>query len=464
MGRMLKRDAFCLPPALGCYNHDRRLLGSALVAQWIERLASNQKVGGSIPSEGTTTRQTRCLLVYLPSGVGMRAHILSIGSELILGHITDTNATFLAQQLAGLGIELVLVTQVGDDLPRLTAAIRRATDDAEVVICTGGIGPTADDLTREAIAAVFGETPVVQPDLLEGIRAFFRGRGIEMPERNAKQAWLIPSAVALPNPVGTAPGWFTRRDGRVIAAMPGVPREMFRMWREQVVPRLLTLLDARAIRTVTINTIGIGESAAEQLLQDLVAIENPVVATYAKDDGVHVRVTAVAARSAEAEWLREATAAEVRRRLAPYIYAENDVSLPEALVRLLRSIGAALGVCDRGGGGRFAALLASHPESDAVLAIASLVPRTAAAGATELAELAMRDSGAPLGLGIAVDVTPVGDAVFEGTIAVALAGLCSAHEQSRMRSGYEDVQRRSALIAADLLRRGLITPGGQSNR
>src|SRR5215208_2545330 len=121
----------------------------------------------------------------------MRAQILSIGSELILGHLTDTNATFLAQQLAELGIELTLVTQVGDDLDRLAAAIERATNDSEIIICSGGVGPTADDLTREAIAQVVGETPSVQADLLETLKAFFRARGVEMPERNAKQAWLI---------------------------------------------------------------------------------------------------------------------------------------------------------------------------------------------------------------------------------------------------------------------------------
>src|SRR3954462_6826100 len=110
----------------------------------------------------------------------MRAQILSIGSELILGHITDTNATFLAQELATMGIELTLVTQVGDDLGRLTQALRRAADDAEFVISTGGIGPTADDLTREAIAALVGETPAVDPELLDTVRAFFRGRGLEM--------------------------------------------------------------------------------------------------------------------------------------------------------------------------------------------------------------------------------------------------------------------------------------------
>lgn len=386
----------------------------------------------------------------------MRAQILSIGSELMLGHITDTNATFLAQQLAGLGIELTLVTQVGDNLHRLTSAIERAMDNAEIVICSGGIGPTADDMTREAIAAVFNETPTIKPELLDELKAFFRGRGIDMPERNAKQAWLIPSAETLKNPVGTAPGWFARRENRVVIAMPGVPREMFRMWQDQVVPRLLAMLDGRALRSVVIKTIGIGESAAEQELKDLVEIANPVVATYAKDDGVHVHVTATAVAPADAESLRDATAEIVKNRLAPFIYAYDHVTLPEAIIGLAAAKGIRLAIADAGGGGRFASLLASHPTVDRVLASASLVPMTIGAGAADLAAQAAADDGPTLGVGIRVAVNETTAGVFEGTIDVALAGASTAREQATARSGYEDVQRRSALVAADVVRRALL--------
>src|SRR6266511_1641995 len=134
----------------------------------------------------------------------MRAHMLSIGSELILGHLTDTNATFLAQELVALGIELIHVTQVGDDRSRIARTIETAADGADLVVCTGGVGPTDDDLTREAIADVMGETPMIQPELLATLEAFFAGRGLTMPARNRKQAWTIPSAETLPNPVGTA--------------------------------------------------------------------------------------------------------------------------------------------------------------------------------------------------------------------------------------------------------------------
>jgi nicotinamide-nucleotide amidase len=160
----------------------------------------------------------------------MRAEILSIGTELLLGQITDTNATYLARQLGTLGIDLYFVSQVGDNLPRLTETLGRARDRSDIVIMTGGLGPTEDDLSREAIAAVLDENPTIDTAYAEKLRAFFQDRGIDMPERNIKQAWVLPSVTPLANPVGTAPGWWAEKGGKVIVAMPGVPHEMKRMW------------------------------------------------------------------------------------------------------------------------------------------------------------------------------------------------------------------------------------------
>jgi nicotinamide-nucleotide amidase len=384
----------------------------------------------------------------------MRAHILSIGSELILGHLTDTNATFLAQELSALGIELLHVTQVGDDRPRIAQTVERAADGADLVICTGGVGPTDDDLTREAIADVMGETPELDSELLAALEAFFAGRGLTMPVRNRKQAWLIPSSEALPNPVGTAPGWFVRRGNGVIASMPGVPREMTRMWREQVVPRLRERLPARAIRTVTFRTIGIGESAAEQLLEDLVKIPNPNVATYAKDDGVHIRVTGTAATVEEADTLRDVAAVEVESRLRRYIYGTDDTSLPSALLALLAERGLTISIADLGGGGRLASMLLADPASgDAVKR--STVGTGGRVSAGDLAAEAVRSTGAGIGVGIAVQTRPA-EPIYEGTIEVAVTGTANAIESFPIRSSFEEIQRRSGLNAADVLRRALL--------
>ncbi|MGH2549467.1 MAG: competence/damage-inducible protein A, partial [Thermomicrobiales bacterium] len=290
----------------------------------------------------------------------MRAYILSIGSELILGHLTDTNATFLAQELSTLGIELLHVVQCGDDRERLARTIANAVADADLVICSGGIGPTGDDLTREAISDVAGETPDLDPELLTPLEAFFARRGSAMPERNKKQAWLIPSAQSLANPVGTAPGWFVELDGKIIVAMPGVPREMFRMWREQAVPRLQERLPQNVIRTVRIKTIGIGESAAEQELVDLIERPNPVIATYAKDDGVYIHVTGVAATEDEAIALRDLGRSGVYDRLGEYIYGEDETSLESAILARAAAANLHLAIVDAGGGGRFASMLLTH--------------------------------------------------------------------------------------------------------
>jgi len=384
----------------------------------------------------------------------MRAQILSIGSELILGHLVDTNATFLAQELAALGIELLGVTQVGDDRRRIANAIRAGLAEAELVVCTGGVGPTDDDLTREAIADVAGETPTIDPDLLATIEAFFAARGMTMPERNRKQAWLIPSAEALPNPIGTAPGWFTRLGNKIVVAMPGVPREMTRMWREQVVPRLQPYLPQRAVSSITFRTVGIGESAAEQLLSDLVGAQNPVVATYAKDDGVQVRVTAVAPSAGEAEALRDAAAAEVRRRLERYIYGVNDTPLSAALLNILRERGLTLAIDDRGAGGRFASLLLADPVAEQVVRHA-LIAGPTHEPALEIARRAREQFAADVGVGITMTAQYV-NPVWEGIVRVSVVGPREVEEHFPMRSAFDEIQRRSALMAADVLRRSML--------
>ncbi|MDP9356490.1 MAG: CinA family nicotinamide mononucleotide deamidase-related protein [Chloroflexota bacterium] len=389
----------------------------------------------------------------------MRAHILSIGSELMLGYLTDTNATFLARDLAARGIELVHVTHVGDDLPRMVRTFKAALTDADLVIATGGVGPTDDDLTREAIARVVGQTPEVDATLLAEIEAFFAARGAMMPARNAKQAWLIPSAEPLPNPVGTAPGWFVRQEGRVIVAMPGVPREMYRMWAEQAVPQLEPLLPQRSVQSVTFRTMGIGESAAEELLRDLVERGDPVVATYAKDDGVHVRVTAtgVSAQAALAR-LQEA-ADEVETRLRRHVYAHDDAPLPRILLRLLREHGLTIGVAEQGTGGRFNALLGSDQGAADVLCggVATPASRSDAPNmdAGALALSAVERFGADIGLGLAAVLTLDGPQVYRGEIDIALAGAFSRQQRVPTRASFEDVQRRAALAAADLLRRAV---------
>ncbi|CAN5443096.1 CinA family nicotinamide mononucleotide deamidase-related protein [soil metagenome] len=386
----------------------------------------------------------------------MRAYILSIGSELILGHLTDTNATFLAQELSTLGIELLHVVQCGDDRERLTRTIANAVADADLVICSGGIGPTGDDLTREAISDVAGETPEIDPELLTTLEAFFARRGSAMPERNKKQAWLIPSAQTLANPVGTAPGWFVEVDGTIIVAMPGVPREMFRMWREQVVPRLQERLPQNVIRTVRIKTIGIGESAAEQELVDLIERPNPVIATYAKDDGVYIHVTGVAATEDEAVALRDLGRSGVYERLGEYIYGEDETSLESAILARAAAVNLNLSIVDAGGGGRFASMLLTHDGAWASIVHSTNVQPSEATAA----EIAARSaSPGVLAIGIAVRHTTTPEGFVEGTIEVATAGAVEESGTFPFRGAYPELQRRSGMVAADVVLKALRSIG-----
>ena len=168
----------------------------------------------------------------------MRAEIISIGTEILMGEILDTNARYMARRLPAMGIDLFYMHQIGDNLDRLAELIDAARRRSDVVLCTGGLGPTEDDVTRDAIARAIGEEQSVDPELERTLRGFFESRGGRMPEQNVKQAALVPSAASLPNPRGTAPGWWVEKDGAIIVAMPGPPAEMTGMWERDVAPRL----------------------------------------------------------------------------------------------------------------------------------------------------------------------------------------------------------------------------------
>ncbi|MGI8689092.1 MAG: CinA family nicotinamide mononucleotide deamidase-related protein [Thermomicrobiales bacterium] len=403
----------------------------------------------------------------------MRAEIVSVGTELLLGQITDTNATFLAQSLADLGIDLFFVSQVGDNRGRLVETLRRGWERSDLVITTGGVGPTEDDLTREAIADLVGETPRVDEATVEMIRAFFRNRNADMPERNRKQAWLIPSAQALPNPVGTAPGWFVQRGGKIIVAMPGVPREMKRMWEHEAIPRLGAYLPETVLLSRNIRTIGIGESSVEEVLGDLVHGTNPTVATYAKDDGVHVRITAKARTAEEAAALLKPVVAEAERILGDFIYGYDNDALPEAVLSLATRRGETVAVCEQGTGGVVTTALGAFLSSDSpfrggitledgtsLVLDARTVPGNAREPATPeharlLASTARQLFGASYGLGISINVTE-GSAGY-GTVVCAVDGNGVVTDLTRgYRTLPTDIRRRAALWAVEYLRLALL--------
>jgi len=292
----------------------------------------------------------------------MRAEILSCGTELLLGHITDTNATYLAQSLAALGIDLYFVSQVGDNQGRIVETLQRAWERSNLVIMTGGLGPTEDDLARESISALLGETMRVDPVLEAELRGLFATRNAVMPERNIKQATLIPSAQAIPNPLGTAPGWWVEKDGHIIVAMPGVPREMYRMWEQEAIPRLSPYTGG-LIFTRILRVWGLGESAVEERLDGLIHSDNPTLATYAKSDAVDVRITAKAETREIAE--REVAEMENRARevLRHHVFGIDKDTLQSVIGKYLTGRRQTLAVMESLTGGLLASTLTDVPDS-----------------------------------------------------------------------------------------------------
>ena len=296
-----------------------------------------------------------------PAGLSrhlLTAEILSIGSELTVGDTRDTNAGELARSLTALGVRVGRLTALPDNLDAVSEAFRLGIARSDLVVSTGGLGPTPDDLTREAIAAACGEPPSVDPNLEAWLRELWRRRGLPFPELNLKQAWRIPSAVTLDNPNGTAPGWLVSRpDGRVIVALPGPPREMRPMWTDQALPRLRSGGLGAEVAARTYRLTGIGESqVADVLGESLLRARNPIVATYARREAVDVRISAVAEPPRSAAELVEEAASTVLGHLETFVWATGETTWSEAIGGRLAELGWTLAAVEIGTGGSLSAL------------------------------------------------------------------------------------------------------------
>ncbi|MEP7379451.1 MAG: molybdopterin-binding protein [Chloroflexota bacterium] len=285
------------------------------------------------------------------------ATILAVGSELTTGTTRDTNSGDLARELTALGVRVLRSVALPDDLAIATKAVGDALADADLILTTGGLGPTPDDLTREAIAAACGVEPHVDAGLLAQIEAMFTRRGGAMPDANTKQAWLIDGALALPNAHGSAPGWWVERpDGRVVIALPGPPREMWPMWREHALPRLQSGRLGVERATHTLRLSGVGESALVALIgEDILRAANPQVATYARADAVDVVVSAVGDGRLSAAAAVEDAVGRLRTAIGEFIFAEGDQSWADALG--VRLGGRTLATVELGTAGQLQALL-----------------------------------------------------------------------------------------------------------
>ncbi len=378
-----------------------------------------------------------------------RAELLAIGSELTTGDTRDSNAADLARSLSEHGVRVTRLVKLPDDREAVAAAFVEALARADLVVATGGLGPTPDDLTREAIADAVGETPLVDPALERWVRGLWTRRRMPFPESNLKQAWLVPSATALPNDHGTAPGWWVDRpDGRIVVALPGPPREMHSMWDELVLPRLVERGLGRQSVVRTLRLAGIGESqAADRIGRELLDAPNPDVATFAKADGIDVRVIAFEERGRAAAEVADDAVARVLAAVGDRVWAEGRQTWAGAIDAALAARGLRLATREAGTDGALIALLGRAER----LVDAQFV-RSSAAG-THSASPAEADATADVVvLDLAVRSSGGGD--LDAEIAVDGPGIhISEHATAFLRD--DQGRARAAVLAAWALLRAL---------
>ncbi len=407
----------------------------------------------------------------------MRCDVLAIGTELLLGQIVDTNSSWIGEQLAAVGIDTFEHRKVGDNLGRMIEALSEMLDRADAVIVCGGLGPTPDDITREAIAAVMGVDLERREELVESIRKMFGSRMREMPANNLRQADVPFGASVIPNPIGTAPGVSgeVNRAGRkkIIYAVPGVPYEMKQMITDHVLADLLARSGERSvIVSRSLKTWGASESGlAETIAHRVDAQTNPTIAFLARGiEGIVVRITAKAPTAAEANALIDAEDAELRAILGDLIFAVDEGTVESEVLRLCEARGWTLGVAESLTGGLVGARIANVAGASRVFrgAIASyatdvkrsvlgvtaehVVSEEAARG---MAEAAQRVLGADVGIattGVAGPDTQDGQPVGTVWFGIAIPGLPTETVSTILPGDRERIRQFSTISLLNLLR------------
>jgi len=411
----------------------------------------------------------------------MVAEILSVGTELLLGNIVDTNAAFLSQELAGLGVSVFRETTVGDNHKRLFCALKNAFKSADVVIISGGLGPTQDDITKEVAAEYFGRGLVLHQESLERIKARFAARRRELPISTDRNAIIPEDSLVLPNDNGSAPGVVIEQDGKILILLPGPPNEMIPMFTNYVRP-FLQQKSGKVFVSRTLKIIGIGESQVESMLMDLINVQtNPTIAPYAKIWDCHVRLTASAQSATEAEAFIAPLAAEIHKRLDPHIYSDNDATLPEIVVVLLQKQNCTLAIAESCTGGLIMSELVSVAGCSSVflegLCTYSNEAKTARLGvpaaliekhgavsaevAAVMAEGVAKTAGATIGISTTGIAGPDGGTA-EKPVGLVYAGLYINGEVETVKlniiGSRNEVRLRAAHLVMDMLRRKLEVP------
>ncbi|MCS6908413.1 MAG: CinA family nicotinamide mononucleotide deamidase-related protein [Anaerolineales bacterium] len=329
------------------------------------------------------------------------AEILTIGTEILLGEIVDTNAPYLARQLRTIGLDVYRKTTVGDNAQRIAAYIREAFTRCQVILSTGGLGPTVDDPTREAVALAFDVELEYHPALWEQIQERFRRYGRTPTENNRRQAFLPSGAIPLENPVGTAPAFIVDRDDRIMICLPGVPREMEHLMETKVTPYLRERLQLHeTIKTRILHTIGVGESLIDSKIADLETSLNPTVGLAAHAGQVDIRIAAKATSEAEAERLIQQMEQEIRNRLGNWIYGADEETIETIALQPLKDKNWRLSLCESGTNGMLLQRLSPY---GAPFVAAQFLPHPYPPEAFfALTEAFRQFSGAECGLGVLI--------------------------------------------------------------
>jgi len=292
----------------------------------------------------------------------MQGEVVSIGTELLLGQIVDTNAAHISQLLASVGVSVYYRTTVGDNVERAAQILREALERSDIVITTGGLGPTVDDVTREAVARATDSQLVVNDEMLKQIETMFTRWGRKMSPSNRVQAMLPSGSRPIPNPVGTAPGFIVERDGHVMISVPGVPREMIHLMDTVVMPYLREKFGLRGvIKSRILRTAGMGESVLGERIEDLMKERNPTVGTMAHTGQVDVRIAAKADSEAEADAMIAAMETRARERLGDWIFGTDKDTLEAVAARKLKDSNASVAIVETNTGGMVTLRLTAAP-------------------------------------------------------------------------------------------------------
>jgi competence/damage-inducible protein CinA-like protein len=401
----------------------------------------------------------------------VEAEVVAVGSELLLGQIVDTNSAVIARHFAGIGLNLFYKTTVGDNQARVAATIRQALDRSDVVVTTGGIGPTADDITREAVAEATGRELVFSEHLMQQIEAYFAARGFRLSSSNRRQAYIPAGAIAVENPVGTAPAFIVEHQGKTVITLPGVPREMEHLLVTRAIPYLRDRYGIKGeIRLRVLKVVGLGESRiGERLVDFMEKGRNPTVGTLAHLGQVDVRIAAKGVDSADAERLIAPVESEIRARLGEAIFGADADTLESVIADRLAAADVRVAVAEvasagtaterlaSGVPGRFAGgVIVAEPESLSTLGLADVpVDGDAMDSARSLAGAVARRAGVDAGAAMWFrDVAESSPPVTRVAIAVSVRGRLTGQEY-RFGGDRASMRIRGATLLLDELRRAL---------